>query len=86
LLKRIEEGIGQVLSALSSYPCTIDTVLKSLYDDCSSGNEINGCFSGFNDTSYYPDKAYKLSIRLKLKKSDDDEEEEEVVPLVAADF
>ncbi|HIF51945.1 MAG TPA: RNA polymerase sigma factor RpoD [Thiotrichaceae bacterium] len=86
IAKRIEEGIGQVLSALSSYPCTIDTVLKAYTMIVAQEMKLTDALVGFNDTSYYPDEGIQVINPTQVEKSDDDEEEEEVVPLVAADF
>jgi RNA polymerase primary sigma factor len=86
IAKRIEEGIGQVLSALSSYPGTIDTVLKAYTMIVAQEMKLTDALVGFNDTSYYPDEGIQVINPTQVEKSDDDEEEEEVVPLVAADF
>jgi len=88
IAKRIEEGIGQVLSALSSYPETINTVLKAFEMIVKEEMKLTDAFVGFNDTSYYPDEGIQVINPTQVEKSDDDEDEEEVeiIPLVAADF
>ncbi|MCB1777321.1 MAG: sigma-70 family RNA polymerase sigma factor, partial [Candidatus Competibacteraceae bacterium] len=49
IAKRIEEGMGQVLSALASYPPTIGELLK-IYDSISeNGTRLADVISGFND-------------------------------------
>ncbi|MCB1768579.1 MAG: RNA polymerase sigma factor RpoD, partial [Candidatus Competibacteraceae bacterium] len=49
IAKRIEEGMSQVLSALASYPPTIDELLK-IYDSISeNGTRLADVISGFND-------------------------------------
>jgi len=49
IAKRIEEGMGQVLSALASYPLTIGELLK-IYDSISeNGTRLADVISGFND-------------------------------------
>ena len=49
IAKRIEEGMGQVLSALASYPLTIGELLR-LYDSISeNGARLADVISGFKD-------------------------------------
>ncbi len=86
IAKRIEEGIGQVLSALASYPGTIKTVLKAFDMIVNEEMKLTDAFVGFNDTSHYPDEGIQVINPTQVQDSDDDEEEEEVVPLVVEDF
>jgi RNA polymerase primary sigma factor len=49
IAKRIEEGMTQVLSALSSYPLTVGELLR-IYDSISdNGTRLADIISGFND-------------------------------------
>ncbi|MEI6414100.1 MAG: RNA polymerase sigma factor RpoD [Pseudomonadota bacterium] len=51
IAKRIEEGLNQVLSAVSIYPSTIERLL-ALFDKVEAGRmRINDVISGFVDTS-----------------------------------
>jgi RNA polymerase primary sigma factor len=88
IAKRIEEGIGQVLSALTSYPGTVKTLLQAYEMIVNEEMKLTDVLVGFNDTSHYPDEGIQVINPTQVEKSDDDEdeEEEEVVPLVAADF
>jgi RNA polymerase primary sigma factor len=88
IAKRIEEGIGQVLSALASYPGTVKTLLQAFDMIVNEEMKLTDALVGFNDTSHYPDEGIQVINPTQVEKSDDDddEEEEEVVALVAADF
>ncbi len=87
IAKRIEEGIGQVLSALASYPGTVKTLLQAFDMIVKEEMKLSDCIVGFNDTSYYPDEGITVINPTQVEKSDDDddEEEEEVAALTAED-
>ncbi len=89
IAKRIEEGLGQVLSALSSYPGTVKTLLQAFQMILKEEMKLTDAIVGFNDTSHYPDEGIQVVNPTQIKESDDnddEEEEEEVVALVAEDF
>jgi RNA polymerase primary sigma factor len=88
IAKRIEEGINQVLSALSSYPGTVTTLLEAYKMILNEEMKLSDAIVGFNDTSYYPDEGIKVSNPTEISESDDDddaEEEEEDTALTAED-
>ena len=89
IAKRIEEGLGQVLSALSSYPGTVKTLLNAYEMILNEEMKLSDAIVGFNDTSHYPDEGIQVvnptQVQESDKDDDDDEEEEEVVALTAED-
>ncbi len=92
IAKRIEEGIGQVLSALSSYPGTVKTLLNAYDMILKEEMKLGDAIVGFNDTSHYPDEGIQVINPTQIEESDDDDdddetdtEEEEVLALTAED-
>lgn len=94
IAKRIEEGLGQVLSALSSYPGTIKTLLNAYQMILDEEMKLSDVIVGFNDTSHYPDEGIQVVNPTQIQESDDDsdddaddseEEEEEVAALTVED-
>lgn len=85
IAKRIEEGIHQVLGALSSYPGTVLTLLDAYDLILKSEMKLSDVILGFNDTEEYPDEGIKVTNPTDVKDSDEDEEEEEIPPLTAED-
>ncbi|MDO6683131.1 MULTISPECIES: RNA polymerase sigma factor RpoD [unclassified Oceanobacter] len=51
IAKRIEEGIREVMSALSYYPGAVQTILKAFADAEQDPNRIGDIFNGFIDPS-----------------------------------
>jgi RNA polymerase primary sigma factor len=85
IAKRIEEGIHQVLGALSSYPGTVITLLDAYELILKEEMKLSDAIIGFNDTEEYPDEGIKVTNPTEAKDSDDDEEEEEIPALTAED-
>lgn len=85
IAKRIEEGIHQVLGALSSYPGTVITLLDAYQLILDEKMKLGDAIIGFNDTDEYPDEGIKVSNPTETNDDDDDEEEEEVPALTAED-
>ena len=85
IAKRIEEGIHQVLGALSSYPGTVITLLDAFKLIVEEKMKLSDAIIGFNDTEEYPDEGIKVSNPTEKNDDDDDEEEEEVPALTAED-
>ena len=85
IAKRIEEGINQILSALSSYPVTVMTLLNAFELVVKEEMKLSDVILGFNDTSYYPDEGIKVINPTEVAKESDEEEEEEEVPALTAD-
>ncbi|MFT5395632.1 MAG: RNA polymerase primary sigma factor [Gammaproteobacteria bacterium] len=83
IAKRIEEGIHQILAALSSYPGTVITLLDAFNLIVDEKMKLSDAIIGFNDTEEYPDEGIKVSN--PTEKNDDDEEEEEIPALTAED-
>ena len=55
IAKRIEEGIQQVLGALSSYPGTVNTLLVAFDLVLKEEMKLSEIIVGFNDMEEYPD-------------------------------
>ena len=55
IAKRIEEGIQQALGALSSYPGTVNTLLKEFDLVLKEEMKLSEIIVGFNDMEEYPD-------------------------------
>ena len=85
IAKRIEEGIHQVLGALSSYPGTVLTLLDAYDLILKEEMKLSDAIVGFNDTEEYPDEGIKVSNPTEVNDDDDDEEEEEIPALTAED-
>ncbi len=85
IAKRIEEGIHQVLGALSSYPGTVVTLLDAFKLIVDEKMKLSDAIIGFNDTEEYPDEGIKVSNPTEKNDDDDDEEEEEIPALTAED-
>ena len=85
IAKRIEEGIHQVLGALSSYPGTVITLLDAFNLIVDEKMKLSDAIIGFNDTEEYPDEGIKVSNPTEVNDDDDDEEEEEIPALTAED-
>ena len=76
IAKRIEEGLGQVLSALSSYPGTIKTLLNAYDMILKEEMKLSDVIVGFNDTSHYPDEGIQVVNPTQIQESDDDSDED----------
>lgn len=85
IAKRIEEGIHQILAALSSYPGTVTTLLDAFNLIVDEKMKLSDAIIGFNDTEEYPDEGIKVSNPTEKNDGDDDEEEEEIPALTAED-
>jgi RNA polymerase primary sigma factor len=86
IAKRIEEGINQILTALSTYPGTIQTLL-----DCYKAVEIeemklSDIVIGFTDQDEYPDSGIIVETAANDKDdSGDDEDDEDDEPEATID-
>ena len=87
IAKRIEEGINQVLSALSSYPGTVSTLLEAFDLVLKEEMKLSEIIVGFNDMEEYPDAGIPVQNPNDVSESDEDndEEEEGEVALTAED-
>ena len=82
IAKRIEEGINQVLAALSLYPGTIDTLLGAARQVEAEQLKLSDVIIGFNNHEEYPDSgalpvAESHSVQVKDNDLDDDEDGED---------
>ncbi len=85
IAKRIEEGIHQVLGALSSYPGTVITLLDAYQLILDEKMKLTDAIIGFNDTDEYPDEGIKVSNPTEVNDDDDDDSEDEEIPALTAE-
>ncbi len=89
IAKRIEEGINQVLGALSSYPGTVRTLLDAFDLILKEEMKLSDVIIGFNDTEEYPDEGIQVSNPTENNNTgiddESDSEEEEEIALTAED-
>ena len=71
IAKRIEEGIHQVLGALSSYPGTVITLLDAYKMILKEEMKLSDAIIGFNDMDEYPDEGIKVSNPTEVNDDDD---------------
>jgi RNA polymerase primary sigma factor len=82
IAKRIEEGINQMLTALSHYPGTIETLLAAYARVQAEELKLGDIIIGFNDHEEYPDSG-ELPVdesreeTLSRNDSDDDDEDDD---------
>ena len=84
IAKRIEEGIHQILAALSSYPGTVITLLDAFKLIVGEKMKLSDAITGFNDTEEYPDEGIKVSNPTEVN-SDEEVEEVEIPALTPED-
>ncbi len=77
IAKRIEEGINQMLTALSCYPGTIESLLNSFTQVEAEQMKLGEIIIGFSDQAEYPDSGVPLPTELPAAIDDDDDEEDE---------
>ncbi|SDT27453.1 RNA polymerase, sigma 70 subunit, RpoD [Halopseudomonas xinjiangensis] len=83
IAKRIEEGIREVMSAISMFPGTVDSILADYHRVVDEGGRLSDVFSGYidpdDDGMSAPENAEVAAAQpVKAKpenKADDDEEE-----------
>ncbi len=90
IAKRIEEGIQQVLGALSSYPGTVAILLEAFDLVLKEEMKLSEIIVGFNDMEEYPDAGIPVNNPTENsdddnEDDDDDTEEEEEAALTAED-
>src|SRR5690606_34039807 len=82
IAKRIEEGINQMLTALSHYPGTIETLLAAYARVQAEELKLGDIIIGFNDHEEYPDSG-ELPVDESREEthsrndSDDDDEDDD---------
>ena len=77
IAKRIEEGLGQVLTALSAYPGTVQSILDRYTKVAAEQARMNDLLVGFIDPNA-PDEIPTPAQQQANKEESDDDEEEEV--------
>ncbi len=80
IAKRIEEGICQILTALSTYPGTIQSLLDSYKSVEKEEMKLSDIIIGFTDQEEYPDSGIVVESALAASvdtESDDDESAED---------
>ena len=83
IAKRIEEGLHQVLGALSSYPGTMQTLFKAYQMVRAEEMKLSDVIIGFNDMEEYPDQGIQVKNTAGASKDDSAAEE---APLTAEDI
>ena len=81
IAKRIEEGISQILTGLSTYPATIQTLLDCYQSVEKEEMKLSEIIIGFTDQEEYPDNGIVVESALVAEvdsdAGDDDESTEE---------
>ena len=85
IAKRIEEGIGQVLKALATYPGTIESLLNNYLSVQKEELKLSDIIIGFTDLEEYPDDGIlpennnnnDISNEDDTAESDDDEDNDD---------
>jgi RNA polymerase primary sigma factor len=80
IAKRIEEGINQMLAALSLYPGTIESLLVAYAKVQREELKLGDIIIGFNDHAEYPDSGALPVVEpseADLEDDDDDDDDEE---------
>jgi len=79
IAKRIEEGINQMLAALSLYPGTIEILLAAYHQAQAEQMKLGDIIIGFNDREEYPDSGalpVPETEQRQIENDDVDEDEE----------
>lgn len=79
IAKRIEDGLQQVLGALSSYPGTVMTVLQAFDLVLKQEMKLSEVIIGFNDMEEYPDSGIPVNnpTENNNNNNDDDSDDDE---------
>jgi RNA polymerase primary sigma factor len=76
IAKRIEDGLNQVLGALSSYPDTINTLLKGFDLVLKEEMKLSEIIIGFNDMEEYPDSGIPVDNPNDVNNSDNSDDDD----------
>ncbi len=76
IAKRIEEGLNQVLGALSSYPGTVHTLLDGFDMVLKEEIKLSEIIIGFNDMEEYPDAGIPVENRNDVNNSNNNDNDE----------
>ena len=79
IAKRIEEGIRDMLSAVSYYPGPVEYLLET-YTEVSKEGRLSDLFIGYLDPTDHVRPAAQFVLNAQPKARDDDEEEEDKGP------
>ncbi|MFQ5661361.1 MAG: RNA polymerase sigma factor RpoD [Gammaproteobacteria bacterium] len=80
IAKRIEEGINQVLTALSQYPGTLETLLKAYQSVDTEEIKLASIIIGFSNREEYPDSGappIQTQVKTAIQNGDDDAQDED---------
>ncbi len=75
IAKRIEQGINQVLTALSHYPATVEWLLVAHAEVEAETMKLSDIVVGFSDNEEYPDAGVPPVVN--VAKTDDDDSDDE---------
>ncbi len=73
IAKRIEEGINQMLTALSCYPGTIEKLLHCFAEVEAERMKLGEIIIGFSDQAEYPDNGVPVPVEVPVAADNDDE-------------
>ena len=79
IAKRIEEGLGQVQTALASFPLTIELLLEEYDQHLDGKRRLSEILAGFADLEEAADAAQAAAADAEVDDADVEEEEEEGV-------
>ncbi len=77
IAKRIEEGLGQVQTALASFPLTIELLLEEYDQHLDGKRRLSEILAGFADLEQLADIARKEAEEAAAQRAENGEEEEE---------
>ncbi len=80
IAKRIEQGINQVLRALSHLPATIEWLLVSHSEVEVETMKLSDVIVGFSDNEEYPDAGIPPTVNVAKSADDDDDDDEPTGP------
>ncbi|MGO4502359.1 MULTISPECIES: RNA polymerase sigma factor RpoD [unclassified Dyella] len=77
IAKRIEEGLGQVQTALASFPLTIELLLEEYDQHLDGKRRLSEILAGFADLEEAADAAQAAAADAEVEEADADAEDEE---------
>ncbi|PXV57031.1 RNA polymerase, sigma 70 subunit, RpoD [Dyella jiangningensis] len=78
IAKRIEEGLGQVQTALASFPLTIELLLEEYDQHLDGKRRLSEILAGFADLEEAADAAQAAAADAEVDESEVDEDEDDV--------
>ena len=77
IAKRIEEGINQILTALSTYPGTIQTLIDCYKAVLNEEMKLSDIIVGFTDQEEYPDSGIVMDTSANDSDNSDDDDDDD---------